>query len=195
MRYLVGEIGAVSARVQRMRNERPLANGSMVNLEWDDATTALVEYESGAVGTIEASRLATGRANSLRWEINGSRGSIAFDLDRLNELQVYLTDGTVEDVSGFRNVMVTQPGHPYSTVWWPNAHVLGWEHAHINELHHFLASVARNQPVDPIGATFEDGYRAAEIADALARSSESGLREHLVFRTAPTLPRMENNPV
>jgi predicted dehydrogenase len=192
MRYLVGEIATVSARTQRMRDQRSGPNGSMVNLEWDDATVSLVEYENGAVGTIEASRLATGRANSLRWEINGSRGSIAFDLERLNELQVYLADASMDDIRGFTDVMVTQPGHPFSTVWWPNGHILGWEHAHINELLHFLACIARSEPIDPIGATFEDGYRAAEIADALIRSSASGRRETIAYRSPQPSPRTEN---
>jgi predicted dehydrogenase len=180
-RFLVGELATVSALTPRFRDQRPGPDGTMIDLPWDDAAVSLVEFENGAVGTIEASRLATGRANALRLEINGSRGSIGFDLERLNELQVYLVDAAVSEVVGFQDVMVTHPDHPYAKVWWPNGHILGWEHAHINELHHLLEAVARDTPIAPLGATFEDGYRAAVVAEAIAESAASGCKVRIRY--------------
>ncbi len=180
-RFLVGEFGTISALTPRFRDRRPGPDNQVIDIAWDDASISLVEFAGGAVGTVEATRLATGRANALRWEINGSKGTIAFDLERLNELQVYLSDTAVSDVVGFQNVFVTAPGHPYSKVWWPNGHILGWEHAHINELHHFIEAIATGTPVGPFGATFEDGYRAAVIAEAIAESARSGQRIDIAF--------------
>ena len=182
-RFLVGEPGTVSALMPRFHDQRRGPAGDMIDLQWDDAAISLVEFQSGAVGTIEASRLATGRANSLRLEINGSAGSIGFDLERLNELQVYLADRSVGDVVGFQDVLVTHPDHPYAKVWWPNGHILGWEHAHINELQHMMISIANDTPVAPYGATFEDGYRAAVFAEAIATSAQSGQRVDVRYQT------------
>lgn len=180
-RFLAGEFGTISALTPRVLDRRPGPGNSMVELKWDDASVALVEFESGAVGTVEASRLATGRANSLCFEINGSRGTVAFDLERLNELQVFLSDARVSDVVGFQDVLVTRQDHPYAKVWWPHGHILGWEHAHINELNHFIESIANHTAVEPYGATFDDGYRAAVIAEAITQSADSGKRIDVSF--------------
>lgn len=180
-RFLVGELATVSAVAPRFVPERPGPDCNPVQIEWDDASVSLVEFANGAVGTIEASRAATGRRNSLRFEINGSRGSIGFDLERLNELQVYLVDAPVADVVGMQDVLVTDAGHPFSKVWWPAGHVLGWEHAHINEIHHLLRAIIDDTDVAPYGATFEDGYRAAVIAEAVATAAESGQRQLLKY--------------
>lgn len=180
-RFLVGEFGTISALTPRFKDRRQGPGNAMVELEWDDASVSLVEFSSGAVGTVEASRMATGRANSLRFEVNGSRGTVAFDLERLNELQVYLADSTVSDAVGFRDVLVTRPDHQYARAWWPHGHILGWEHAHINELNHFIESIVNETPVAPHGATFEDGYRAAVIADAITQSAASGRRVDVTY--------------
>ena len=168
--------------VAALRPGARLPDGSRFAPSWDDACLSLVEFENGAVGTIEASRVATGRKNALSWEINGSRGSIAFDLERLNELQVYLADGPVSELVGFQDVIVTEPGHPFARVWWPRGHIVGWEHAHINELYHFLEAVALDQEVGPLGATLEDGYRAAVINDAMMEASASGRKVTIGYR-------------
>lgn len=180
-RFLVGEPGTVSALTPRFRDQRPGPDGTMIDLQWDDAALSLVEFQNGAVGTIEASRLATGRANSLRLEINGSRGSIGFDLERLNELQVFLADAAVSDVVGFQDVMVTRQDHEYAKVWWPHGHIMGWEHAHINELQHMIRSIATGEPIAPFGATFEDGYRAAVFADAIDHANGSGRKVEIRY--------------
>jgi predicted dehydrogenase len=173
-RYLVGEIATVSARLATFAPGR----------EVDDAVEAVVGFENGAAGTIEATRFATGRKNAFRWEINGSKGSLAFDLERINELQVHFADTTPgERAQGFRTVLVSEPDHPFWEHWWPQGHVIGWEHTFVHELHHLLTAIRDDTDIAPHGATLEDGYRAAEVCDAMLRSSEQGTREEVTYRT------------
>ena len=147
----------------------------------DDAVEAAVEFESGAVGTLESTRLALGRRNAFQWEINGSRGSLAFDMERMNELQVFRADG--DRARGFKTVLVTETDHPFMEYWWPPGHIIGWGDTFVHEIHHLLRAIADDSSVAPYGATFEDGYRAAEICDAIVRSSESGTRAAIAYRT------------
>jgi predicted dehydrogenase len=172
-RYLVGEIASVGAIARTFVPERP---GGRVTV--DDAFEAFVEFEGGAIGTLEASRFAPGRKNALVFEVNGSKGSLRFELERINELQVH-RDGT----PGFSTVLVTDPDQPFMDTWWPPGHVIGWEHTFVHELHHFLTAVRDGGSVRPHGADFEDGYRAAEVCDAITRSSASGAREAVRSRT------------
>jgi predicted dehydrogenase len=177
-RYLVGEIGAVSATTRTFITDR---QGGTVDV--DDAVESVVEFESGAVGTIEASRFCPGRRNAFRWEVNGSKGSIAFDLERLNELQVHYAGSSPGRLSqGHRTVLVSEAEHPFWEHWWPPGHVLGWEHTFTHELHHFLRVIREDSDVAPHGATFEDGYKAAEVCDAMLRSAAAGSREHISYR-------------
>jgi predicted dehydrogenase len=170
-RFLVGEVASVASVV------RTFVPGRSV----DDAIEAAVEFDGGAVGTIEATRLALGRRNAFQWELNGSRGSLAFDLERFNELEVFRADG--DRARGFKTVLVSEANHPFWEWWWPPGHVIGWEHTFVHELHHFLRAIAEDGDVAPYGATFEDGYRAAEVCDAIVRSAETGRREHLEYRS------------
>ena len=147
----------------------------------DDAIEAAVEFESGAIGTIEATRLALGRRNAFQWEINGSKGSLAFDMERLNELQVFRADG--DRARGFKTVLVSEADHPFWEFWWPPGHIIGWGDTFVHELHHLLDAIADDTDVAPHGATFEDGYRAAEVCDAIVRSGKSGSREQLSYRS------------
>jgi predicted dehydrogenase len=165
-RYLVGELSAVSA------STRTFMPGRQV----DDAFEAVAEFAGGAIGTIEASRFAPGRKNAFSWEINGSRGSLAFELERLNELQ------WSEGGKGFRTILVSEADHPFWSWWWPHGHIIGWEHSFVHELAHLLDVIANDSEVAPHGATFEDGYRAAEVCDAILRSAESGRREGIDYR-------------
>jgi predicted dehydrogenase len=170
-RFLVGEIATVSGVV------RTFVAGRQV----DDALEVAVEFTGGTVGTIEATRLALGRRNAFQWELNGSDGSLYFDMERMNELQVFRSDG--DRARGFRTVLVTEADHPFMQHWWPPGHIVGWGDTFVHEVHHMLSAIATDGDVAPYGATFEDGYRASEIADAIVRSSESGRRETVEFRT------------
>ncbi|HEU6444371.1 MAG TPA: Gfo/Idh/MocA family oxidoreductase [Gaiellaceae bacterium] len=164
-RYLVGEIASVSAIV------RTVVPGRQV----DDHFVATVEFTNGVAGTLEASRLARGRINSNAFEVNGTKGSAAFDVERLNELEV-------ADAGGFRRVLVTEPEHPYIRFWWPPGHIVGWGDTFVHELAHMLEAIAGEHPVAPHGATFEDGYRCDEVVEAILRSAASGRREEVRSR-------------
>jgi predicted dehydrogenase len=165
-RYLVGEVASVSGALATFQPGRQV----------DDAFAASVSFEGGAIGTLEASRFAAGRKNAFAWEINGSRGSLAFDLERLNELQVS------EGARGFRTLLVTEPDQPFIGWWWPPGHIVGWEHTFAHELEHLLGAIAGRNEVAPHGATLADGYRAAEVLDAIVRSSQTGARQELTYR-------------
>jgi predicted dehydrogenase len=164
-RYLVGEIAWVSASVRTFVPGR----------EVDDHFVATVEFENGVAGTLEASRLARGRINSNAFEVNGSKGSLAFDVERLNELEL-------ADERAFRRVLVTEPEHPYLRHWWPPGHILGWGDTFVHELAHLLEAIAGQHEVAPHGATFEDGYRCDEVVAAILRSAESGRKEAVTYR-------------
>jgi predicted dehydrogenase len=168
--FLVGDLGSVSGVVRTFLPGR----------EVDDAIEAAVEFANGAVGTIEATRLALGRRNALQWEVNGAKASLYFDLERLNELQVFRADG--DRARGFKTVLVSEADHPYWQHWWPPGHIIGWGDTFVHELHHFLWAIAEDGDVAPYGATFEDGYRAAEVCDAILRSAQSGERVQISYR-------------
>src|SRR6266568_7789766 len=169
-RYLIGEIATVSGLVKTFVADRQV----------DDALETAVEFESGAVGTIEATRLAFGRRNAFQWEINGSEGSLYFDMERMNELQVF--GGDDDRTRGFKTVLVTEADHPFMQYWWPPGHIIGWGDTFVHEARHLLEAIATDRDIAPYGATFEDGYRASEIADAIVRSSQRGRRERIEFR-------------
>jgi predicted dehydrogenase len=178
-RYLVGEPAAVSGMLRTFIEERP---GGTVDV--DDAFEATVEFENGAIGTYEATRFALGRKNQMRWEINGSKGTIVFDSERMNELEVNLADSKPgERAQGFRTVLVSEAYHPYWEHWWPHGHMIGWEDNFVHELLHLLTAIREDTPIGPHGATLEDGYRCAEICDAIVRSHESGKRQEISYRT------------
>jgi len=160
-RFLVGEPTSVSANLKTFTRERP---GGTVDV--DDTFAASVEFASGAIGTLEASRVALGRRNHMVIEINGSNSSLKFNLERLNELEVYTSDA-----GAFADVLVTDAKHPFMQNWWPPGHILGWEHTFVHELAHLLTCIAQDKDVAPYGATFEDGYRAAVVCDAIADSA------------------------
>ena len=170
-RSLVGEFASVSGLVRTFLPGR----------EVDDAIEAAVTFENGAVGTVEATRLALGRRNALQWEVNGTKASLAFDMHRLNELQVFRADG--DRARGFKTVLVSEADHPWWEFWWPPGHIIGWGETFVHEIHHLLRAIAEGGEVGPVGATFEDGYRAAEVCDAIVRSSETGARMELAYRT------------
>lgn len=180
-RFLIGEIASVSSVTGRISPTRIGPSGGQISVEWDDATLSLVQFENGTVGTVEASRVATGHRNVLRFEIDGSQGSLGFDLERINELRVSLDETPSAELTGTTRVLVTETSHPYGDVWWPPGHVIGWEHTQVNQLHHLLRAIEGSSSVEPLGATLEDGYRAAVVADAMAESSLSGRRQSVQY--------------
>lgn len=176
-RFLAGEPASVMALTKTFIKQRPLPGGIGSGIvEVDDAFEAIIEFENGAIGTLEASRFCPGRKNYEMFEINGSKGSIRFNLERLNELEVYWKDAPVKETQGFTDVLVTEAYHPFWSNWWPHGHIIGWEHTFVHEIAHLLDAIVNNKEVAPYGATFEDGYRNAVICDAIVQSSLEGRR-------------------
>lgn len=178
--HLTGDrIAEVSALAKTFVPERPLAasasglTGQARAAERgpvtvDDAVLFLGRFSSGAIATFEATRVATGHKNSLRIEIGCERGYVAFDLERLNELEVCEASGPG---AGARRVLATEPGHPYLEAWWPPGHILGWDHTFIHEARDLLRGIAAGQQPRP---SFEDGLGVQRVLAAVERSAASG---------------------
>ena len=175
-RFLVGEPTVVNARLKTFVSERPLPENPSERgaVDVDDAFVALVEFENGAIGTLEATRFAVGHRNANIFEINGSNGSLKFNLERLNELEVHWRPGAANSQAGFRSELITEPDDPFIEWWWPPGHTIGWEHTFVHEIHHLLDAVANDADVAPYGATFEDGWRCDVILEAIVRSAAEG---------------------
>jgi predicted dehydrogenase len=170
--FITGQrITSVSALTETFVRERPLPshtdNGARGPVTVDDAALFLARLDGGAVATFEATRFATGRKNALRIEINGSAGSLAFDLERLNELQFFdATDATTDQ--GFTRILVTEPEHPYVAAWWPPGHGLGYEHSFTHEMRDLIHDIAAGHDPRP---SFADGLAVQRVLDAVARSA------------------------
>ena len=178
-RFLVGEIKSVAAEVRSFNEARKSPSTGAVP---DESTAAILEFENGVMGVMVATALATGRKNVLSWEINGSAGSLRWNLEYPNSLLACLEGHGDRSLSGFTEISVTDESHPHLGAWWPSGHSLGWEHAHIIEKFHFLSSIASGAPLSPYLATFEDGYRVAVIIAAMKESSLSGKRITVQFQ-------------
>jgi predicted dehydrogenase len=165
----VGEIVEVAGMLETFIRDRPLPDDASRTgrVTVDDAAAALVRFKSGAIGTIEATRMALGRKNRNRVEINGSSGSLAFDLERMNELELYLeSDGAGR--RGFRTIIATEAGHPYIKAWWPPGHIIGYEHTFTHTVFDLLEGIADGVSPAP---DFADGVRNQRVLDAIERAS------------------------
>ncbi|MFC9592958.1 Gfo/Idh/MocA family protein [Streptomyces sp. NPDC056944] len=179
--YLAGEhLVGVSALTETFVRERPLLAGAAAGLSAgpgsgafgavtvDDAALFTGRLASGALASFEATRMAAGRKNALRLEINGEKGSLAFDLERLNELSFH--DHTEPAVSaGFRRILVTEPGHPYLEGWWPPGHGLGYEHTFAHQARDLVLAVATGTAPAP---SFADGLQVQRVLAAVEESAE-----------------------
>jgi len=173
-RFLAGEVKSVSAMTRTFIEERTLPDGKgMGKVDVDDAFAVAIEFENGAIGTLEGSRVAAGRKNYEVVEINGEKGSLRFSLERLNELEVFWVDEEPKVTRGFHEVLVTEGYHPWIKNWWPPGHIIGWEHTFVHEITHLLDCIVNDKEVTPYGATFEDGYRAAVVCDAIVESART----------------------
>jgi predicted dehydrogenase len=174
-RFLVGEPRQVSAMMKTFIKDRPLSEGSGTSeVTVDDAFVSLLEFENGALGTVEASRFCAGRKNHQVLEINGSKGSLVFNLERMNELDVFWKDEKPKETQGFHNVLISEAYHPFWEHWWPHGHMIGWEHTFVHEISHLLDAIVTDKEIAPYGADFEDGYKNAGICDAIQQSAETG---------------------
>jgi predicted dehydrogenase len=170
-RFLVGEITDVAGDLKTFIKQRPLPDNPRRKgrVTVDDASTTLVHFANGAIGTIEATRMALGRKNYNRFEINGSRGSVAFDLERMNELELYL-ESDQRRVRGFRRILVTEDVHPYMKAWWPPGHIIGYEHTFTHTVFDLLEGMAKRRSPKP---DFEDGVRNQRVLGAIEKAAAS----------------------
>jgi predicted dehydrogenase len=175
-RYLVGEVAQVTSCLQTFVTERPLPTPpsgvpAMGPVDVDDAALSLLRFQGGALGTLEVSKFATGRRNFNRFEINGSKGSLVFNLERMNELELYLEEGPE---SGFRTVLATDRRHPYLAGWWPPGHIIGYEHTFTHTVLDLIKAIATGTLPTP---NFGDGVAAHRVLAAMERSAASGAWE------------------
>ena len=174
-RFLVGEISEVSADLTTFVKTRPRKLTELTELTElaevtvDDAAMALVHFAGGATGTIEATRMANGRKNYNRFEINGRLGSVAFNLERMNELEVYF-DNDPPHLRGFRTIMVTEQSHPFIGHWWPPGHVIGYEHTFVHTVYDLLEAIADEKVPSP---NFSDGVENQRVLTAIERAAKS----------------------
>lgn len=180
-RFLVGEITTVSGLVKTFNTPRKRASGQQEEVTADEGNLACVEFADGAMGSIESSCVCAGRKNEFTFEVNGSAGSMAFDLEDPNHLQVFDARVPREELQGFANVSVTSGCHPLQTPYLPPGHNAGWEYGHLHAINHFLECVVNDRPVGPYAATFEDGYRVQVIMEAINESSRTGRRIELQY--------------
>jgi predicted dehydrogenase len=177
--YLLGPIAEVVGTLSTFITERPVATASgggagltaaggpeLGEVTVDDATTFLARFASGATGTFEATRLAPGRRNFNSFEINGSNGSIVFNLERMNELQVFFEDDPA-GLQGFRTINVTEGVHPYTANWWPAGHIIGYEHTFTHAIKDLLDGIRTGGNAGP---TFAEGFAVQAVLDAVERS-------------------------
>jgi predicted dehydrogenase len=183
-RYLVGEIKKVSCMTAHFITDRPLADeaatgtlsGKAMGTEKgkvtvEDAAFMTVEFANGALGSFEASRFAPGRKNWNTFEIYGSKGSIIFDLERMNELQFFSCDDPTH-AQGFRTILATEDVHEYMANWWPPGHIIGYERGFIHAVVDFVHAVSRKTKIEP---NFYDGMKELEVIEAGLRSAETDL--------------------
>jgi len=176
--YITGQaLTGVSAMLETFVKERPLpaSAGSLSGVGGegtgtvtvDDAAVFLGRFTGGALGVFEATRFALGRKNAIRIEINGSRGSLAFDFEDMNVLHFF--DGDEPDeTAGFRRIVVTEPGHPYVGAWWPAGHGLGYEHGFTHQVVDLVNALAADEDPTP---SFADGLQVQRVLEAVERSA------------------------
>ena len=176
-RYLVGEFREVCAITETFVKRRSVVGRDRrarhratrtARVDVDDAVTMIGRFKNGALASFEATRFAPGRKNSITLEINGSAGSLSFDLEELNRLKLF-SRRDPQDRQGFRDILVTEPNHPYIDKWWPPGHIIGYEHTFIHTIADFVKAVVSGKSVHP---TFEDGLKNQRVLDAVARSAK-----------------------
>jgi predicted dehydrogenase len=181
-RYLNNDIDLVVGQMTTFIRERPLpggeegawgakgVRGKKARVTVDDETNFLARFCNGSLGVFESSRFGGGRRNYNTFQIYGSKGSLAFNLERMNELEFYdRSEGAAEQ--GFKTIIVTEGVHPYVGAWWPPGHSIGYEHTFVHAIHDFLACLQRDRLPEP---NFRDGVKNQAVLDAVERSANSG---------------------
>ena len=179
-RFLVGEFAEVSGMMHTFVKQRPLAGVAdgglgasaqpqMGEVTVDDAAAFLARFKNGAIGTFEATRFAVGRKNHNRIEVNGSKGSLVFNQERMNELE-FFDNSEGAQTAGFRVIQATEGVHPYAGRFWPPGHIIGYEHTFIDLIADAITAMSEGKSISP---NFEDGLQNQRVLDAVERSAES----------------------
>ena len=163
---LGGQVTEVSGRLNTFVSQRPGSEGTE-DVTVDDAAWATLSLTSGAIASVEVSRVATGRKNSLQIEVYGDKGSLLFDLENLNELGFLDATLPVRE-QGFRRILVNEPEHPYLEAWWPQGHIIGWEHTFTHQVRDFLTAIKDGTQPSP---SFEEGLNVQYVLDAVEESA------------------------
>ena len=175
-RYLIGEFREVCATADTFIRQRPLlgprkrAARASGKVTVDDAVAMVGRFENGAMANLEATRFAPGRKNGLTFEINGSDGSLAFNLEEMNRLR-FFNRRDRRDRQGFRDILVTERSHPYIESWWPPGHLIGYEHSFIHTVAEFINGLTK--PAHDLQPNFEDALKTQRILEAIGRSAET----------------------
>ncbi|SHM51985.1 Predicted dehydrogenase [Gracilibacillus kekensis] len=178
-RFLVGEFSELTATMETFIKERPIGemtgglsakgdSSNMGEVTVDDAVTFIARFKNGALGTFEATRFAGGNRNKNKFEINGEKGSIRWDMENMNNLEVYFS-GDEEGLQGFRLINCTEEVHPYAGAYWPPGHIIGYEHTFIHLIDEFLRGIHGNYQPSP---NFVDGVRNQKVLEAVEKSAE-----------------------
>jgi len=178
--YLNNEIEAVAGMMTTFIKERPLPAGGVGawgakgqkgrgRVTVDDDTNFLVRFKNGSVGVFEATRFAGGRRNFNTLQIYGSKGSLAFNQERMNELEIY-DRTTPTELQGFKTISVTEANHPYAGAWWPPGHIIGYEHTFVHAVYDFLTAIEKDRLPEP---NFRHGVRNQAVLDAVEHSAKS----------------------
>ena len=178
--HLVGDIDSVVGADTTFIEERPTLDAvdaglgakggdAMGRVTVDDATLFLARFANGALGSFEATRFAAGRRNHNRFEINGSRGSLAFNLEKMNELQFYSREDE-DHIQGFREIIVGEGNQPFMSAWWPPGHIIGWEHTFTHEFRDFFEAIAKDEAFSP---DFAEGTKVQAVLEAVVDSAKS----------------------
>ncbi|HVM26430.1 MAG TPA: Gfo/Idh/MocA family oxidoreductase [Mycobacteriales bacterium] len=193
-------ITGVSALTETFVRERPLPGASAGasaglsasggtgtgQVTVDDAALFTARFDSGAVGSFEATRFASGRKNAIRLEVNGSAGSLAFDFESMNEL--WFHDHTLDaETAGFRRIYVTEAEHRYAGAWWPPGHGLGYEHSFTHQAVDLVRDLAAGRPPSP---SFDDGLQVQRVLEAVERSAA----DRSCWTSVPAGPRPTSAP-
>ncbi len=179
LRYLGNEAQAVQAVSAKLTS-------ADVGVDVEDAYVAAIDLRGGGIASLEASRVARGWKGRQVVEFNGTEGSLWWDMEDLNRLHVFYASDEADGTGGFRDILVTQADHPFLDMWWPPGHTIGWEHSFAHEWRDFLSAVIEDRPLPPEQASFEDGYQAAVLCDAIIASAAEGRRVTVDEMLAPT---------
>ncbi|MEE1650207.1 Gfo/Idh/MocA family oxidoreductase [Brachybacterium sp. J144] len=188
------DVAAVSGTLATVVPTRPAAgamqglggkgdtSGERQQVTVDDTALFSVRLENGVLGAVEATRMAQGRKNAMRVEINGSKGSVAFDFERMNELEIY--DATAPaGRQGFTRVLATEPEHPYAAAWWPTGHGLGYEHTFTHEVVDLVRAIGEGADPSP---SFAEALHVQRVLAAVEASHADGSRWTPVGPQTPT---------